>query len=80
MTSEEKVIVVDQTSATHARPDKCNAHDIQGLHLDHPSLVRYTRNDGNYLILRSYLDVCVKDAQNVVQRRYEQRQDMLKAS
>ena len=72
--------MVDQTSATHGRPNECKAHHIQALDLDHPSLVRYTRDDQDYLILRSYLDACVEDAQNVVQRRYEQRQGMLKTS
>ena len=80
MTSEEKVFIVDQASATHGRPNECKAHHIQALDLDHPSLVRYTRDDHNYLLIQAYLDDCVKDAQKVVQRRYEQRQGMLKAS
>ena len=78
MTSEEKVFMVDQTSATHGRPNEYKAHDIEALDLDHPSLVRYSRDDYNYLIVRSYLENCVHDAQHVVQRHFKQRQGMPK--
>lgn len=74
MTSEEKVFIVDQASATHGRPHEYKAHQRQALDLDHPSLVRYTRNDDNYLMVRSYLEDCEEDAQHVVQRRSQQRQ------
>ena len=80
MTSQEGVFIVDQTSATHGRPHEYKAHHQQALDLDHPSLVRYTRNDENYLSVRSYLEDCVEDAQRVVQRHSEQRQGTLKAS
>ena len=70
--------MVDQTSATHGRPREYMAHDIEALDLDHPSLVRYSRDDYNYLMVRSYLDNCVKDAQRVVQRRFNQRKGMPK--
>ena len=76
MTSEKKVFMVNQTSATHGRPNECKAHHIQALDLDHPSLVRYTRDDHNYLMIQTYLKGCVKNAQKVV----EQRQGMLEAS
>ena len=80
MTSEEKVFIVDETSATHGRPHEYKAHHRQALDLDHPSLVRYARNDGNYLMVRSFLEICAEDAQRVVQRRSEQRQALPKAS
>ena len=72
--------MVDQTSATHGRPNECMAHDIEALDLDHPSLVRYSRNDDNYLIVRAYLDSCVENVQRWVQRRFEQSQGMAKSS
>ena len=72
--------MVDQTSATHGRPNECKAHDIEALDLDHPSLVRYSRNDNNYLIVRGYLDACVENVQNVFHRRSEQSQGMASSS
>ena len=72
--------MIDQVSATHERTNECKAHHIQALDLDHPSLVRYTRNDNNYLIVRSYLENCVEYAPHVVQRRSEQRRGMAMAS
>ena len=79
MTSEEKVFMVELISATHGRPQEYEAHDIVALELDHPSLVRYSRDDHNYLMVRTYLENCVKDAQHVVQRRFKQRQGMPKS-
>ena len=79
MTSEEKIFIVEQTSATHGRPNECEAHDIQALDLDHPSLVRYSRDDNNYLIVRGYLAACVEKVQKAFYRRSEQSQGMAKS-
>ena len=73
MTSEEKVVLVEKSSATHGRPNEYKAHHMAALNLDHPSLVRYSRDDHNYLMVRTYLEDCVK---HVAQRHSEQRQGM----
>ena len=69
--------MVEQTSATHGRSKEPKAQDIEALDLDHPSLVRYSPNDHNYYIVRTYLKMCVQHIQSRVRGRSEQRQGTL---
>ncbi len=65
------VVLVDETSATQARPFEDQAHNIQGINRTHSDLVKFGGRDEAYDIVLSYLEEFAENAVDVVKARFK---------
>jgi hypothetical protein len=66
------VVLVNETSATHGRPNEDQAHNVQSIKSSHSDMVKFSRRDEDYVLVLGFLTEFAETAGAVIEARFQE--------